>query len=37
MISEIKNIPLADFLSSLGHEPAATTGTDAIVQGRDRP
>lgn len=27
MISEIKNIPLADFLSSLGHEPAARKGT----------
>lgn len=26
MISEIKNIPLADFLSSLGHEPAARKG-----------
>ena len=27
MISEIKNIPLADFLSSLGHEPAVRKGT----------
>ena len=27
MISEIKNIPLADFLSLLGHEPAVRKGT----------
>ena len=27
MISEIKNIPLADFLSSLGHEPTVRKGT----------
>ena len=27
MISEIKNIPLADFLSSLGYEPAVRKGT----------
>ena len=36
MIKEIKSIPLAAFLSQLGHEPAARKGTSGISRRCDR-